>query len=256
MAETPTPPPLSPALSPAGPVSPFQRFTLALGVSRRAFATPFHTPDWLIPLLIVLAVQIASGFAVHDLIVQKTMSQQEQVRAKIEEDPRMSAEQKEEAIERMESMSGGTMVTVGILAGGPLTLAIGTLAIAVLLHLIVNFGLGGQIRFAQTWLVAVLGWAPKAVESVLFTLLARLRGTVDISFGPAALIADLNSMAHRLLGVFDLFSIWVIAVQTVGLMGVAALAKNKALTAVLLLWILWWVVRIVLAVAFRNTPGM
>jgi len=85
------------------------RFFNALAVFTQGLPLPATRSAWLIPLLIVLLMQIAGAQLVHDLVVEKTHEQQATARAQIEDDPQMSAEQKEMALERMEKLSGGVL---------------------------------------------------------------------------------------------------------------------------------------------------
>jgi hypothetical protein len=135
-------------------------------------------------------------------------------------------------------------------------LLLACLVTATVLLLIINFGLGGVARFPDLWTLAVLAFTPKAIESVLFAALARARSSVDISFGPAALVADESSLLRRVLSVFDVFDLWMIAIQIVGVAAVTNLAPGKARTAVLVLWIAYWVIAIALTVATRNLMGI
>ncbi len=58
---------------------------------------------------------------------------------------------------------------------------------ALLLMLILNFGMGGQVTLGRMWFLVVISFAPKAVGSILFTVdRVSPAQSVDISFGPAA----------------------------------------------------------------------
>jgi hypothetical protein len=219
----------------------------ALGVSRRAFQRPFRTTDWLIPAVIIGVVQLGMAFTLQELFVAKAMKETE---TRLEQSQDLSEEQREETLERT-----GQGVRIMSLVSPPAAVLLACLITATVLLLIVNFGLGGSARFPDLWAMAILAFTPKAIESILFAVLARARSSIEISFGPAALVSDSSSILHRVLSVFDVFDVWVIAIQMVGVAAVTNLAPGKARTAVLVLWIAYWVITIAITVATRNLMG-
>jgi hypothetical protein len=218
-----------------------------LRLSPRALRRPFRLVDWLIPLIVISAIQLGSAALLRELFVTKAV---EQTKEQLEQNTQLSEEQREEALQRTEQ--GVRIMTI---VSPPFAILIACLLTATVLLLIVNFGLGGSARFAELWTVAILAFTPKVIESVLFTILARARSSIDIAFGPAALIADQDSLLRKILGVFDVFDFWMIGIQMVGVAAVTSLAKGKARTAVLILWIAYWLITMAIAVATRNLPG-
>jgi hypothetical protein len=219
----------------------------SLSLSPRAFLSPIRPVDWLVPLVIVAVVQLGSATLLRELFVAKAL---ESTQEQLQQNTQLSEEQREEALQRTEQG-----VRIMSIVSPPFAIGLACLLTATVLLLIVNFGLGGRARFADLWAVAVLAFTPKTIESVLFTILARARSSIDISFGPAALIADQESLARKILGVFDVFDFWMIGIQMVGVGLVTNLPKGKARTAVLILWIAYWLITMAIAVATRNLPG-
>ncbi len=237
------------------PPSPIQRMSRALRLSPDAFRAPIRRPDWLIPILILLVIQIASGILLHDLFVQVAIEQQDEIRARIEESPGMSAEQKEEAIERMEGSSTGAALWLSTLVG-PIIGVIGlNLLLAVLLLLFLNFGMGAEASFRALWFVGALSWAPKVIEGVLFAIAARASGSIHVAFGPAAFLPYDAGTARKVLEVFDLFDVWRLLITIVGIGVVARVSKGKAVTAGLGVFVLGWIVMIVLAILSKGMVG-
>ena len=220
---------------PAGP-GPWARFYLALGLSPRAFQLPFRRADWLIPLMLVLACTITSTVILRDLFIA---TQLEQAKGQIESNERLSAEQRDEAIERLTTGPAAGAMRWGPVIGAAVVLPVAALLAALLLMLILNFGMGGQVAFARLWFLTVLSFAPKAIGSILFTALGLARSTVDISFGPAAFLSDDALAMKTFLRVFDLFEIWVFALQMIGIAIVTGLPVRKARTAVVILWVIY-----------------
>lgn len=231
--------------------NPFQRMISALGLSARAFRLPIRPIDWILPVAIVLLIMLAGIFIMQDLHAAKAA---EQMRAQIQSNPRLSDEQRSEALERLDQGKSKGVVLISLLAGSVGGVFLGILVASALLLAIVNFGLGGAARFVNLWFVVSLSWVPKGIESVLFTVLARSRSSLEVSFGPAAFVSA-DGVLKRILGIFDVFDLWMIGIQIVGLRVLAEVTNRKATIAVLILWVLWWLVAIAIAVALRGLPG-
>ena len=237
------------------PPSPLSRIFAALSLSRRAFLPPIRTVDWLVPLLILLAFQVVSGVLLHDLYMDKALEQQQEVRAQIQDNPNMSAEQKEATLERMERMGGGAGVWASTLAGPVFGVLLLNLLLSVLLLLVVNFILGGESRFRALWFVASLSWAPAIIGTILRVPLSLARSTIDVAFGPAAFVQNDGGALYRALQVFDVFDVWRLAVVIVGLQVVSRLSSSKATGGALAIWILGWLVAIGFTMLARGMPG-
>ncbi|NWF91209.1 MAG: YIP1 family protein [Ignavibacteriaceae bacterium] len=224
----------APAHTDSGP-SPVTRFFRAIGLSPEAYRLPYRRSDWLVPLLIVLLLHLGSGIVLRDLFVQ---AQIEQVRAMLESNPRLSAEQKEEAIEQMTGGTAADRMGWGAVAGSVVMPVIGALLGAAVLLLILNFGAGGSVRYGPLWFLMTLSLAPTAIHSVLFTILSLSRGSVEVAFGPAALLPSDAGWIRTFLQTFDFFGFfWVFATQYVGVPVVTGLRPRKARTGLVILWI-------------------
>ncbi len=230
-----------------------QRFFLALGLSSRAFQLPYRRSDWLIPFCIVLAFTLASTFILRDLF---SATQLEQAKQQIETNQRLSAEQREEAIDRLTTGAAAGAMRWGPVVGAVVVLPLGALVAALLLMLILNFGMGGQVTLGRMWFLVVISFAPKVVGSILFTAIGLARQSVDISFGPAAFFpADALAM-KTFLRAFDLFEIWVFALQMIGITIVTGLPVRKGRTAVVILWVIYLIFMLLAALATGCGAGV
>jgi hypothetical protein len=219
-----------------GGAAPMTRFMQALALSPRAFQLPYKRADWLIPFLVVLILTIGTAFILKDLFAE---AQLDQAKQQIESNQRLSAEQRDEAIESLTTGATAGTMRWGAVVGAIFALPAGALIAALLLMLILNFGFGGQIRFAKLWFLIVISYVPKSIGAILFTILALSRSSVDISFGPAAFLpADAGPM-KIFLKTFDLFEIWVFALQMIGVAVVTGLPARKARTGVIILWVIY-----------------
>jgi hypothetical protein len=252
MSELPPDPTQGGELAP-GSSPPLNRFFHALALSREAFRRPLRPVDWLVPLLIVLLVSVAGAYLLKDL----TLAHWEQQSVEqIESNERMTPEQREEALEGLRGGQVRTMVGVSTILGHLIAIPIACLLAAGALTLIISFALGGSVRFGEMWFVACLAWGPHAVRTVLMTALARASGNVAIHFGPAALVSDEQSTLASVLAVFDLFDLWMLGIHVVGVGALTALTKGKARTAVLIMWICYWVIAMAFVLIGRRLQGL
>ena len=228
--------------------SPFQRFGHALVLSPKAFQGPFRPADWLVTLLIVVVIQLAMVLWIQDLVLEHA---KERTTTQLQSgDSALDTQQSEETWGKVEA--GVRAATIaGPIVGVPLA----CLVAAAVLMLILNFVFGGSVRFAPLWAVACLARAPDAIESILFGVLAKTRGNVDISFGPAAFLPGNGSVLRDVLGVFNIFDLWMLGIQLVGVGVVAALPRGKTRAAVLIAWIAWWIFSIAAAVVGHLFQG-
>ena len=90
---------------------------------------------------------------------------------------------------------------------------------------------------------------------VLVGILRRVQGTAMISFSPAALLPDDGSLLRSILNVFDIFDFWMLGIHIVGLGVVATLTSGKARSAVLVVWIIIWIIGIAAAVIGHLLGG-
>lgn len=222
-------------MDPAPPISPIQRIVRALGVSAEAFRLPSRTPDWLVPLLLITLVSIGSAVLLGDLIVAQQL---ERAKDQMESSSNLSAEQREEQLDRMTSGTTANLIRYSSIISMAVMPSIGALITAGLLLLILNFGMGGAARFRDLWFFACLSGAPSILREILRTILALARSDINISFGPAAFVSPDNLRLFTFLQSLDLFYLWVLAVQLVGISQVSGLPQRKSRTAIVILWIL------------------
>jgi hypothetical protein len=225
----------------------------ALALSPHAFRRPLRFTGWLIPVLVVSAVSIISVFIVQDLLLEYG---QRDLIERIEKSEQMSPEQRNEAIESIQSDETLQMMKVTAFVFPILWTFGACLLAALVLTLIVGFGFGGTARFAEMWFVACLAWAPHTIRSILRSLLMRAQESPEIHFGPAALVADDGGVLRRVLEVFDLFDFWMIGIHLVGVGVLTGLTKGKARGAVAILWITYWVLAVAVAIARHKLEGL
>lgn len=234
-------------------ISPLTRMLLALSFSKEAFRRPIRPADWLIPLLLVLAFAIGGAYLLQDLAVEQW---QETTNEQIENSERLTPEERE--TQRTRLMEGGMekMVRLSTTLGPLVAIPFACLLAALFLTLIIGFAMGGAVRFADMWPVAILAWTPHLIRTVLITALAKASGSLSVHLGPAALIQDDKSALAGILGVLDLFDLWMLGIHIVGVGALTSLTKGKARAAVLVLWISYWIVAMALVFLGRKMQGL
>ena len=248
-----SPPTSVPPEAPAyGGPSALSRFFLALGLSPKAFQLPFRRVDWLLPFLLVLAFTLVSSFILRDLFAA---AQVDQAKQQIESNERLSAEQREEALDRITTGSAAGAMRWGPVIGAVVMVPLGALLAAVILMLILNFGMGGQTKLRDLWFLSILSYAPKTIGAILFTSVAMARSTIDVSFGPAALLPPDITPLKTFLRAFDLFEIWVFVIQLIGVGIVTGLPVKKARTGVVILWVIYLLFMLLTSLATGCMSG-
>ncbi len=128
----------------------------------------------------------------------------------------------------------------------PIGLLVGGFAAAGLLLAFANFAFGGKATYMQ--MVAVFWYAqlPLLVfDVVILALLAANVGTENYNpLNPAGtnvgyFVEGASPVVAALLNAIDLFSIWIIALQIIGVAKVARIKTSSAAIAVVLIWILY-----------------
>lgn len=225
------------------PVKPMNEFTRILNVfvsPAAAFADILERPRWIIPviLLTICSLALVITYSQHigwERLIRQSMEQSSRVQS-------MSAEQRDQAIAngvKFGSIIGYVQATIG-----PTILLLVTSGV---LMFIANNLVGTHLRYAQ--MLGITGYAfLTGLVSVPLTILVMflkspedfdLRNPLAFNIG-AFLSPDSPKWLASLASSFDLFSFWTMLLLAIGI-SVAGrkLSVAKALTAVLVPWVLW-----------------
>jgi hypothetical protein len=128
----------------------------------------------------------------------------------------------------------------------PIMTAVGAILIGLLLALASRI-FGAGISAAQGVMIGTYASFPKVLQMLAMgahTLIAKPEGTPDmsdLSFGPLRFIGteETSLQMQALLGRFDLFTIWVVVLQIIGIKVVARTSWGKAAMAAGSIWLIF-----------------
>jgi hypothetical protein len=186
--------------------------------------------SWWLPLLILVAISI-----IVFLIIWKPVVMPEQIQ-KIMANGNIPDEGKSKAVEGMSGMMGYVFGLVGIVLGQPAVLLIVALVFWGVLSM-----MGGRTGFAQTFSVVTYSSLIGVASSAIKVPLMFIQHTAQVHTSLALILPPEmeETFLFRLLGQFDVFTIWTLFLMAIGFSIVAAVDRKKAYTAVFATWGVW-----------------
>ena len=184
---------------------------------------------------IALGAIFYSGKSVMEPIMDAQMSKA-QAQA-LKQNPNISPEQ----MASMQSI-GRTMGTVALVVGVPIALLV--LGLFVWL---VGKGFGAQLTFASSMMIASFSYVPRIIGGVItdvhglmMTDTSHLVNVSQLSIGPARFFDPVTTNPAMLAALtrVDLITIWVAVLIGIGYVAAGKLAKDKAIAAAAILWLL------------------
>lgn len=222
------------AAAPEPKPNPFARLVGVFFSPVQTFASIARKPDWIVPLVIILIISIASS-----IIVAQKIDFGAAVRAQLETRKDMSAEQMDRAIKL------GSGVGKAFTYFSPLIAVIVYIIIAAIL-LLGSRLFGGEGGFKQAFATTLYAWMPEIVKSVILTVILAVKGFAGDPQQLATLVrsnlgflVDLKTqpMAFALLSSVDLFAIWTLILFVIGFAAFSRLSKVRSATILVALWI-------------------
>jgi hypothetical protein len=214
--------------------NPFQRIIGVLFSPDATFASIARRPDWVVPLLFILILSLANG-----IVLSSRIDFGAPAREAMAQNKNMTQEQ----MDRAEKMSVGMGKVAKFIA--PVIAIIVLLIVAGALLLTIRL-MGGEGDFKQAFSVTCYAWIPNVLQAIVLTIIVLAKGATGINpqafptmvrSSPAFLV-DMKTqpMAFALLSSLDLFTIWVLVLLIIGFAYVGRVSKAKAAVAVLSLW--------------------
>jgi Yip1 domain len=206
-------------------------------------------PRILLPLLVLIVLSGISGTVLISKIDPD--EQRTQMREQFEKQG-MAGAQLEESVDR----ASGFMAKFGFVLG-----LFGSVMVAVLALLFAALLLGGlklagasELGFRQALSITVHAWMPVGVLSLLTIPVALGRQTVSMAEANSGniLMSNLGFLAteqtsnvmRALLGSADVFSLWTVALTTIGGAVIGRVSRGAAFVVALVLWILGVLLRV------------
>lgn len=233
MTEMPAP---APGLETTEKPNPWQRLAGVFTAPVSTLESIARRPDILVPLLLLMAISIASG-----ILVAQKVNFDALAREAMESAPQ-TAKMPEAQREQMVRFTAATM-KVGSYAAPVfsmiiLTIAAGALLIGVRL-------MGGEGDFKTAFSITTYAWYPRIAKSVLaaivvlskedlgiFDLQDPLRSNPAFLFDPRT-----QPVLFTLMTSFDIFTIWSIVLLVFGFASMSKLSRGKTAAVVIGLWV-------------------
>jgi Yip1 domain len=247
MSEQPATSEQNPSGQPEGQLSFMDKAAGVFYEPSKVFASfktsPVKVADWLIPLAL-LAILIGAAtyerFSSPDLRFQMAQ-QQEQRFDKMVADGKMTADQAQQAKERMESGSSSFM-GIGIFGAVVATFVIFFVAAAVWL-IVGKVILKGDVNYSQMMGVAGLSSWISIVGAILSIVLMVFLSRLDAGLNLGMFMQmDASSKTYSLMRSADLFTFWNLAATSIG---VGTLAGKKGFMPVLYVFGIWIVLMLI-----------
>lgn len=181
---------------------------------------PVSVANWLIPALLVAVMAGVAGWVVYSqpVIIQEIRQIQDREFDRAVEKGKMKAEEAEKARALMEQM-GPAITRWGGVAGGVLMAVVAPLWWGLILLLTARWGFRAMVPYMRCVEVAALASLATGLGMVVWMFLAI--GTGRLFAGPhaGALVSsfDLGNKLHLALGALNIFSLWQLGIQMVGL---------------------------------------
>jgi adenosyl cobinamide kinase/adenosyl cobinamide phosphate guanylyltransferase len=191
-------------------------------------------PDWIIPLLLLIAVGAATSLA-----SSRHVDVESSVRAQMErQEQKMSEAQIEQTVAIATTVQKfSAAVTVVFI---PLVILV---VAAVLFGAFKAFG--GESGFVQVFSVVVYSWIPEIIKWVISAVLIVNRGTVTAEEATTLVRSNLgflsgpdNPVLFSFLTSLDLFSLWGLALLVVGLALANRFSYARSAAIIVPLWLL------------------
>lgn len=202
----------------------------------RAFRATADRPRFLIPFLVIVLVVLGQLLVTNDIRMDDLARQ-------IRNNQTMAPEEVERRLANIEAQRSPEWHWSGLAHG----LAFVTLGKGVqLLAMSAAIWLGLQFsikrpRFRHVLAVCTLAMLIALPEAALSSALAFVKGTTDITLGPAVLLprAWKHSPLHRLCFQIDIFTVWTMILLIIGLPVATGVSRRLAGVTVGYLWVVW-----------------
>jgi hypothetical protein len=200
---------------------------------KKAFEALSEKPDWLVPMIVMVLIGILFAVTVVPSVilpetVEKTV---EQMR-----DRGMTDAQIEPVMKYMTGTLPVIFGVVGVLIITPVSLLI----IAGILFGVCSLA-GGKAKFVQVFSAATYSGLISSLGAIVKGILMYSQHSAHVGTSLALVLSEEASKTflYRLLGHFDLFTLWQIGVLIIGLAVIYRWKSSKAAGVVLSLWAFW-----------------
>ena len=228
----------------------FERILGVLIAPSETFSSIARTPDWVVPLVLMLVVSLGSG-----IVIAQRVDFASAVREQMEQNKNVSPDQIDRSVRMVAAFSKVAAYCAPIFSIVFLLIIAAALMVAFRLF-------GGENNFKQSFSVAVYAWIPGLVKSVISLAIMLARDTVpaqDLAIlvrSNLGFLVDMktNPMAFAVLTSLDAFTIWILILYIIGFSYVSRLSKAKSAAIIVTLWAVTVLFKVVPA-ALKSLRG-
>lgn len=203
----------------------------------RALKAGVDWTDIAIPLILVIIISLISISYITPIALQEQ-------RTRIENSERLSDQQKEQVLDRMESRSDSVMPYITT----PIVLVIKLAIVAAVILFLNNFIMGGEAKFLTFLGVAAYVGLIDGINILIKLPLIVSQQTTRIHTSLALLFEQSETFFFRLMANLDLFSLWKVALFAIAL----AVFNQKKTARTFSIVFLFWIGYCLLAAAFGG----
>jgi hypothetical protein len=215
-----------------GKVNPFSRLAGVIFSPVETLQSISERPDWVVPFIVVMLISIGVN-----AIIAPHIDIEATVRQQMESRPNATESQIQQAISIGKTIAKFNMI-IAIVAVGVVLLVI-----AGALHLAFR-AFAGEGTFGQSWAVTVYSSVPGLLLAIIMTLLASMHGSMTqqdmmllVKSNPGAFLdPKSNPILFALLKSIDIFTLWRLALLTIGLSFASRLSRGRSAGIVITLW--------------------
>jgi hypothetical protein len=210
----------------------FERIVGVLIAPSETFSSIARTPDWVVPLVLILVVSLISG-----IVMAQRVDFASAVREQMEQNKNISPDQVDRSVRMVSAFSKVAAYCA------PIFSIIFLLIIAAVLLMAFRL-FGGENNFKQSFSVSVYAWMPGLVKGIISLVVILARESVSaqdlaiIVRSNLGFLVDMktNPMAFAVLTSLDVFTIWILILYTIGFTYASRLSKAKSAAIVVALW--------------------
>ena len=223
----------------------FQRIAGVLFAPADTFRDIARRPDILVPLVLIVLVSYLGTFVVMPKMDWDAVTAQQAEQVK-KQNPNAS----DADIARMGKFAKAIGTTMGYVMP---VLLIGWYAIMAGVLLLAFRLMGGEGTFKQAFSTTLYSWMPMVVAGIVGVIVVALRpGLLDpttmvtlVKSNPAFLVDPKEqTVLFSLLASFDIFTIWMIVLLSIGFATLAKVSKAKGAAIVVTLWLVLIVIKV------------
>ena len=234
---------------PPGPEAPetksgLQRLAGVLFAPVETFRDIARRPEILIPMAAIFLVSVISA-----IIIAPRVDFESTMRDEIAEANRNMSQQDIDRIARFSAASAKVL-----LYASPLLSLAMLAAIAGILLLVFRL-FGGEGGYTQALSVTLFAWMPLLLQGMVGAIILLARGTASaeelgglVMSNPGFLVdMEANPVAYSVLSSLDIFTIWTLALLTIGFSIVSRMSRGKSAAIVFGLWGITVVIKVAFA---------